>query len=156
MKILALWGKGSKGKTTTLNLLTELLSNNFTEINNQKYPTVSKTNDNCYIVTYKGKKIGITTRGDTKEVLEKDFEWLGKCCDLYICASRSKSSTVWFIENLASDGDIFWVSKATVSQEKNNGYVTTLFIENQQNRANQKQAEFLVEFIDEMIQNNII
>lgn len=161
LKILALWGKGSKGKTTTLNMLTNLLSNNSAKVDVQKHFIGSKTEDNCYVVTYKEKKIGITTRGDTKEVLENDFKWLenycdGKNCDLYICASRSKGSTVSFIKSIASEEDIFWISKITISQENKNGYVTPLFIEIQQDKANKKQAESLVEFIDEMIRNDVV
>ena len=161
LKILALWGNGSKGKTTTLNLLTKLLSNNLTQINDQKNPINNRTKDNCYVVMYKEKRIGVTTRGDTKEVLEEDFKWLksrfnGTGCDLYVCASRSKGSSAFFIKNQVGDEDIFWVSKITISQEKKSGYVTPFFIENQQKKVNEKQAESLVGFIDEMIQNNII
>ena len=159
MKILALWGKGSKGKTTTINLLTKLLSNNFKNIDASKYPITIPVNmkkDNLYVLKYKSKKIGITTRGDNKEALEEDFKDLPNDCALYICATRTKGETCKYIEDRTTDGDIFWIAKASLSRETHNKYVTDSFIKGLQKKANENQAEILVAFIDEMIQNNII
>ena len=164
MKVLALWGKGSKGKTTTLNLLTGLLSNDFTKNIKSKYPIklpVDMENDNCYVVTYNGKRFCITTRGDTKEALEKDFEWLQKQynkegCDLYICATRSKGATCEYIEQEAATGDIFWIAKASITHEKNRTYVDSQFIAQQQCLANECQAALMKDFIDNLITQRII
>lgn len=159
MKILSLWGKGSKGKTTTINLLTKLLSNNFKNIDASKYPITIPVNmkkDNLYVLKYKSKKIGITTRGDNKEALEEDFKDLPNDCALYICATRTKGETCKYIEDRTTDGDIFWIAKASLSRETHNKYVTDSFIKGLQKKANENQAEILVAFIDEMIQNNII
>ncbi len=164
MKVLALWGKGSKGKTTTLNLLTGLLSNDFTQNIKPNHPIkipVDKEKDNCYVVTYNGKKIGITTRGDTKEALEKDFEWLKKQynkegCDLYVCATRSKGATCEYVEKEAATGDIFWIAKASITHEKNRTYVDSQFIIQQQCTANERQAASMKEFIDSLITQGII
>lgn len=159
MKILSLWGKGSKGKTTTINLLTKLLSNNFKNIDASKYPITIPVNmkkDNLYVLKYKSKKIGITTRGDNKEALAEDFKDLPNDCALYICATRTKGETCKYIEDRTTDGDIFWIAKASLSLETHNKYVADSFIKGLQKKANENQAEILVAFIDEMIQNNII
>ena len=162
MNVLALWGKGSKGKTTTINLLTGLLSNGFTQNINFQYPVTLPINmgkDNCYIVIYNGKKIGITTRGDTKKALEDDFRWLKQNagdCDLYVCATRSKGTTCKYIEQEAATSDIFWIAKASVTHKENGTYVDSAFITQRQGVINQKQADYIRNFIDKMITNHII
>ena len=159
MKILALWGKGSKGKTTTINLLTKLLSNNFKNIDASKYPITIPVNmkkDNLYVLKYKSKKIGITTRGDNKEALEEDFKDLPNDCALYICATRTKGETCKYIEDRTTDGDIFWIAKASLSRETHNKYVTDSFIKGQQDLANINQANYLLGFIEALITEKII
>ncbi len=69
MKIIALWGKGSKGKTATINLLMGLITSGFTDLVSSKHPVIMPIDpqkDNCYIVTYKGRKIGVTPVGIPK------------------------------------------------------------------------------------------
>lgn len=80
MKIIALQGKSNCGKTTTLKLLIKLFLKNNKFILDSKYvenEIISKCDSNksdvkCVFI-YGEIKIGITTRGDTKEALERDF-----------------------------------------------------------------------------------
>ena len=80
MKIIALQGKPSCGKTTTLKaLIKTIIENNIFDY----VPIVSKEEtlekcqkEHCDLqcwFNYNGVKIGVTTRGDGAEVLNKDF-----------------------------------------------------------------------------------
>lgn len=62
-KIICLWGKGSRGKTHTLNLVVVLLKNRGATIVQDEIST-DLSKDSKYIVEYHNKKIGIVTYGD--------------------------------------------------------------------------------------------
>ena len=88
-KIIGLWGKGSRGKTHTLNLVVVLLKNRGATIIKGEIPA-DFSKDGIYIVEYHNKKIGIVTYGDDGKTLSKAFGDIGNDCDLYICATRTK------------------------------------------------------------------
>ena len=98
-KIIALQGASNTGKSCTLKLLIDIISNN------QHCVSVLFTgkNDMIVVAEINGKKLGITTYGDTREELENDFKKIG-ICDLYVCASRSKGGTVDFLEKETVNG----------------------------------------------------
>ncbi|MBR4100108.1 MAG: hypothetical protein IKK55_03885 [Clostridia bacterium] len=108
MKIIALRGHSGYGKTTTLNLLIDKLSqnNNVTVLNHIGRDRVAK-------VIINGRIIGITTRGDTDAALTEDFKKLGNC-DLYICACRTKGNTLKFLQSLTKDDILIYNTKWTV------------------------------------------
>ena len=59
-KLIGLWGKGSRGKTHTLNLVVVLLKNRGATIIQGEIPADLR-NDSKYIIDYHNKKIGIVT-----------------------------------------------------------------------------------------------
>ena len=104
-KIIALQGTSSRGKTTTLKLLIAEMS--------KKHPVDiidNSTAEQVAIVDIDGKKVGITTRGDSQYCLETDFKRLGDC-DLYVCACRSKGETLRFLENESRSGLLLYHGK---------------------------------------------
>lgn len=62
-KVIALWGKESRGKTHTLNLVAVLLKNRGATIIQGEIPA-NLRNDSKYIIDHHNKKIGIVTCGD--------------------------------------------------------------------------------------------
>lgn len=133
-KIIALWGKESRGKTHTLNLVVALLKlNRGATIIKGEIPA-DLNNDSIYMVEYHNKKIGIVTYGD----IEND-------CDLYICATRTKDSSVEFARN--EFYNILWVEKWSITTE----HCELNNIDNLQQKANELQAMGIIDIIDEIL-----
>ena len=145
-KILALWGKSNNGKSETILKLIDLLILNGAEVENAK---ISRQNakDKWIVLRYKDKTIGITTRGDTRELLEEDFGNF-KNCDICVCATHLYGGTVKFIEENYCKNNIYWLRKSafsvgTINEEKCND------LEAIYQYLNQRQAEDMLYFLNE-------
>ena len=127
MKVIALFGKGGIGKTTTLNLLNNLI--------NPDNP-ITDGKDHRRTFTYKGKTISITTPGDNETEVKKNIQYVqDKNCDILVTASRTWGQTVTELENFSKN--IRWI-------EKNVGH-------KRQDLVNEAQAADLQAIIDEVI-----
>ena len=125
--IIGLWGPGGKGKSTTLNLLIELLGG------------TRRKGDQRIRLTYREKKIAITTYGDDKWQLNKNIKFFDeKSCDIYITATRTKGDTKKVLKKYAKT-DIIWIGK---------NYSDSLH-----DLINEAQAKELHAFIDLLIDN---
>ena len=110
MEIVALVGEGNGGKTTKLKkVILELCDNKGADIQNvagvnrcSTFITPQRLS-NCtlkhymdghwdvsVVVKYNGKRIGITTIGDTWKLIEKEFNKMG-CCDVLVCACHDQT-----------------------------------------------------------------
>ena len=90
MIVVALHETEKKGKTDTLKRLINL----FKEIGGVSLvKEKAAIKDQWAVVDYFGKKIGITTRGDSEQCINDDFEDMGEC-DIYVCAVRCSGKTV--------------------------------------------------------------
>ena len=102
MKVIALFGKGGTGKTTTLNLLNNLI--------NPGTPATNLRKDDKYTFTYKGKTISITTPGDNeKEIINNNTYAKGKKCDIWVTASRTKGQSFNKLKEISKN--IRWIKK---------------------------------------------
>jgi hypothetical protein len=127
MKVIALFGKGGIGKTTTLNLLNNLI--------NPDNP-ITDGKDHRRTFTYKGKTISITTPGDNETEVKKNIQYVqDKNCDILVTASRTRGQTVTELENF---------SKNIRRIEKNVGH-------KRQDLVNEAQAADLQAIIDDVI-----
>jgi len=90
--ILALQGNGKRGKTTTIKLLRKkLIKFGFVSI----YPDFKNKADYMDILNRKGKIIGITTQGDTYEIISEKLKVMLKYnCLIMVCACRTKGKTI--------------------------------------------------------------
>ena len=128
MKVIALFGKGGIGKTTTLNLLNNLI--------NPDTPATNLRKDDKNTFTYKGKTISITTPGDNaKEINNNNNYAKEKKCDIWVTASRTKGQSVKKLEEISKN--IRWI-------EKNVGH-------KRQDLVNEAQAADLQAIIDDVI-----
>lgn len=102
-KAYALYGKGGSGKTSTLNLLIDLLTTQSTGISFPLHNEEEIKMDNTTIINYRGKIVGIGKREDNKEEVEK------KCrsfkdgnCDIVFKATRTREGSCDAIKEFAA------------------------------------------------------
>ena len=90
MIVVALQETEKKGKTDTLKRLINL----FKDIGGVSLVEEKVAiKDQWAVFDYFGKKIGITTRGESEQCIDDDFKDMGEC-DIYVCAVHSSGKTV--------------------------------------------------------------
>lgn len=96
MQIIVLKGKSNTGKTTTLNLVYDIiLQGGATPIGNKQTLGNPKQNDFEIIVEWKSKKIGFFTMGDYSTYLANAIYRYEKLdCDILICAISTNTPKV--------------------------------------------------------------
>lgn len=141
-KVIALWGKESRGKTHTLNLVAVLLKLNRGATIIQGEIPADLSEDSIYIIEYHKKKIGIVTCGDDGKTLSKAFGGIDNNCDLYICATRTKDSSVEFARN--EFYNILWVEKWSITTEN----CELNHMDELRQKANELQAMGIIDIID--------
>ena len=135
MKIVALYGKGDAGKSTTLLMLivklmkkygdscTLLPSRNLTvkaieqELERRVKATKRKdkeVQDEVVKFEISGHIVGITTQGDNSWLLEKAFKQFTDC-DIVICATRSSGCSVDYAQRMADNDSVIWYRQCDFS-----------------------------------------
>ncbi len=111
MKIVFVQGKSKTGKTTTLHMLIKLfLSKGATIISP---PEKRPKKDIWVIMSFENLKIGISTSGDFKYIVENAIEYFNKeNCDIVFCASRTKGDVIDYVESLKTKYEVYVVGKA--------------------------------------------
>lgn len=131
-KVIALWGSGDSGKTSTLKIVhSELLklSDSFLE-------EFRETGDDIRdVLMINGIKIGIESQGDPGSRLEESLKiFKENGCELIICATRSRGSTVVLVDNLKPLYHISWrgqsqLTDETLREESNNAIASLILNE---------------------------
>lgn len=117
MKIIAVYGVGNSGKTTSIKRFVDKFINEQNSFSAPEFIGEKNKNDIiCKTVYNSVIKVGITSQGDTKEFVEIAFEKMTDC-DIVICACRTKGGSEKYLEKRAKDenGYILWIGKARVS-----------------------------------------
>ena len=128
MKVIALFGIKDTGKTTTLNLLNNLI--------NPDNP-ITDGKDHRRTFTYKGKTISITTPGDNETEIKKNIQYAqDENCDILVTASRTKGYGRKLLREQFKD--IHFIKKNVADQQK-------------QDFVNKTQAADLQAIIDDVI-----
>lgn len=111
MKVIGLCGHGSCGKSTTLNMLKELLRAAGKSISSQPHPNSDKPET----FEYKGLIVCVAPGGDTREIVESNCRYFkDKNCDVAISATRSKWGPYDALRDFASNenAEIEWIQKS--------------------------------------------
>lgn len=128
MKVIALFGIKDTGKTTTLNLLNNLI--------NPDNP-ITDGKDHRRTFTYKGKTISITTPGDNETEVKNNIDYAqDENCDILVTASRTKGYGRKLLREQFKD--IHFIKKNVADQQK-------------QDFVNKTQAADLQAIIDDVI-----
>ncbi|WP_040598223.1 hypothetical protein [Alloprevotella rava] len=107
-KIIALYRSAETGKTSTLNLLIELLDKN------KKVEEERLIEDRRVSISYGSKKIAVTTWGDNGFELKENIKFFEKeNCDILVTATRTRGETTEILNDYAKeiDTDIIWIEK---------------------------------------------
>ena len=107
-KIIALYRRSETGKTSTLNLLIELLDKN------KKIEKESLIEDRRVSISYGSKKIAVTTWGDNGFELKENIKFFEEeNCDILVTATRTRGETTKILTDYAKeiDTEIIWIEK---------------------------------------------
>jgi hypothetical protein len=95
--IICIWGSRNRGKTETIRELAKLLV--------EKYDAkqdVPSTGDFSLEVNANGKRCGLESSGDPdSDLFNRLKKWAKDSCDVIICASRTRGSTVTDVDSIA-------------------------------------------------------
>lgn len=106
-KIIALYGSGKKGKTSTLKKLIEEMRKDSSFSEEEEKAEQYLNDDERIICTYKNKKIAITTGGDTEDIIKENLAFFEEHeCDILVTATRTKGKTVDYIEDYENKNNI--------------------------------------------------
>ncbi|HHP7421480.1 TPA: hypothetical protein ACXJEZ_002691 [Providencia rettgeri] len=160
--ILGVFGAGRRGKSETLLLLIDILTNDKTYSEIDTRQSHYSENDKVAIFGKNGFRVGITTMGDYPEAVKNEcMKLIENQCDFIVTATRTKGGTtkeanrvakqygydaIWFEKNRAVNG---WCKEwpATNENEKFKLNKKSYF-----NKINKLDALFLFEYIDSLIQ----
>ena len=109
--IIGLWGPGEKGKTQTLNLLIKSLGG------------PKGTVDQRVRLSYRKKRIAITTYGDNKEQLQENVDFFNEeSCDIYVTATRTSGGSVAELEEFEKSigWKAIWIYKSYLTYDPQN------------------------------------
>lgn len=125
--IVALQGTADSGKTTTLNLLLNLMVCEYGEpkeifdrqggiVELQRDIAIGDIHDRSWLfeinINDVSKRIGITTLGDDPLNIIRKFKKFGKC-DLYVCAIHTFGDTVELVKKLTRNGKLYVYGRST-------------------------------------------
>lgn len=84
-KVIALYGAANRGKSTTLNILMDLL------VEVSDYCNLEKNCDGKGLFVIKNKTIGVCTSGDNQEEIKNNIEFFKKNeCEIIVTSTRTK------------------------------------------------------------------
>lgn len=135
MKIIALYGKGDAGKSTTLLMLIAKLMKKHADtcilppsrsltakaVEQELERRVKATNrkdkyvqDEVVKFEINGHVVGITTQGDNDGCLKNAFKQFTDC-DIVICATRSSGSSVDYVQRIVGKENVIWYRQCDFS-----------------------------------------
>lgn len=117
-KLIALYGAANRGKTTTLNILIDLLA-----VVSEHY-NIEKNYDSKAVFVINSKTIGVCTPGDNQEEIKNNIEFFEENeCEIIITATRTKGEGVNELEKFTKKqgSEIEWILKE--DKPKLNGLV---------------------------------
>lgn len=115
MKVIALWGRSEVGKTSTLNMVIDILINELGAYKHLEYSADNEV-DTRVVLKINEKIILVFTGGDDRRIMEENFDLVkSEQYDLLVCACRSRGASCRSIEQRFSKDEIIWYGQSRVS-----------------------------------------
>lgn len=117
IKVIAVCGKSNVGKTSSILIAADSIikflreAYGGIEVDGPHNYGKRYTKDKWYIITIKGKRIAIFSRGDGKWWIEEYMLKYAKDCDYYICASHLSGETIDCLINSFDKNEILFINK---------------------------------------------
>lgn len=108
--VIAVWNAANRGKTETLRHLAQLITTkHFDDITIMNYQKSEVNRDFKMVFKLRDKHIGIISEGDPQTGLRNKLDTFHHC-DLIICTSRTKGTTVDEVEEFckANQSTLIW------------------------------------------------
>ena len=131
--IYAIYGRAEIGKTSTVREIYNLLIEKFGKqiIVETETNIFSHKGDIRVTVKINGKLIGIESQGDPDSRLKASLDIFVKVnCDIILCATRTRGTTVDFVKQLEQEYNINWIKKPDFAddyEQKNEGLAKDIF-----------------------------
>lgn len=124
-KIIALYGAGNRGKSTTLKMVYKSLRASFElmpekDVQSDKHGKffLEESSDVRAIFIVNGTRVGLESQGDPNRRLEESLPFFKKNgCDVIACTSRSRGMTVEWIRKLEPEYEVEWIKKTVADNE---------------------------------------
>lgn len=143
MKVIVLYGHSDCGKTKTLKELIHLISK-FDKDGKIRYNIDG--GDIQQVMSYNGVIVCVCTAGDSSDIIEKNFDYANENhADILVTASRTKGATC--------DKVIEMANRCPTTPEWYKKSDETYLPDKLQNTCNQEYAKFLLNRINEIINN---
>lgn len=124
-KIIALYGAGNRGKSTTLKMVYQSLSRSF-ELLPEKNVRPDEHGAYCLNERYdirvifivNGVRVGLESQGDPNSRLEDSLHFFrDNKCRLIVCPTRTWGGTVKCVERLKPEFEVEWMKKTVADDE---------------------------------------
>ncbi|AEE15851.1 ATP-binding protein [Treponema brennaborense] len=112
MKVIGLYGRSNCGKTSTLNLLIDLLEEKTTGC--KKPSPQNNVCDRRETISFNGKIVSICTAGDNENQLNENIKYFNKTNpDVAVSATRTSGKTCTELKQYATKQscDVDWIKK---------------------------------------------
>lgn len=125
-KFIALYGAGSRGKSTTLKMVYKFLDASFEllpekNVRPDEWGTylLKDRYDIRVIFAVNGVRVGLESQGDPNSRLEESLQFFcDNKCRLIVCPTRTWGSTVDCVKKLENDFQVEWIKKTFSDDEQ--------------------------------------
>lgn len=118
-KIIALYGPGNSGKSTTLKMVFRSLEVSFEKLEESEVQAdrrgkyfLDERYDVRAIFVVNGVRVGLESQGDPNSRLEDSLQFFrDNACTLIVCPTRTRGKTVDCVSRLKPDFEVEWIEK---------------------------------------------
>jgi hypothetical protein len=124
-KVIALYGAGNRGKSTTLKMVYRSLETSFEVLSKEnvrpdKHGTyrLNERYDVRVIFIVNGARVGLESQGDPNSRLEDSLKFFrDNMCRLIVCPTRTWGGTVDCVNRMKPEFEIEWIKKSVADDE---------------------------------------
>jgi len=141
--IIAVWGRGSVGKTTTIKEVYKMLLEKYKD--SEEIYNKSAQVEIEVVLRINGHLVGLVSKGDPGSGLDERLKILVTIgCEVIVCATRTRGNTEDYVNSYKPDYSIEWLEQAVEISGA------------EQRRMNTVRAKQIVRMISEVVEDRIV